>query len=62
MIKSNIPSCLCKKGPERGFRNSGTRGRPLIQRHLPTTLQKVDDTFCAAKIQNYSGNRVCFFS
>ena len=30
----------------------GTWGRLLTQRHLPTTLQKVDDTFCAAKVQN----------
>jgi hypothetical protein len=30
----------------------GTWGRHLTQRHLPTTLQKVDDTFCAAKVQN----------
>ncbi len=52
MIKSNIPPCLCKKGPEREFRNSRTRGRPLTQRHLPGTLQEADDSSCAAKVQN----------
>jgi len=52
MIKSNIPPRFCKKEPEREFRNSGTRGRPLTQRDLPTTLQEADDSSCVAKVQN----------
>lgn len=51
MIKSNIPPCLCKKGPEREFRDSGTRGRPLTLRHLPGTLQEFDNNSCAAKVR-----------
>ena len=41
-------------GTEREFRRNlfpETRGRPLTQRHLPTTLRKADDTFRAAKVQ-----------
>ena len=51
-VNSNIPPCICKKGPEREFRNSGTRGRPLTQRHLPDTLQEFNDSSCDAKVQN----------
>ena len=46
-----IPPRYSEKGRKRGFRNSGTRGRPLTQRHLPTTLQEADDSSCAAKVR-----------
>ena len=41
-------------GTRREFRGNvfpETRGCPLTQRHLPTTLRKADDTFRAAKVQ-----------
>ena len=62
MIKSNIPPRFCKKEPEREFRNSGTRGRPLTQRDLPTTLQEADDSSCAAKVRIILFRFAHFFS
>jgi hypothetical protein len=41
-------------GTRREFRRNlfpETGGRPLTQRHLPTTLRKADDTFRTAKVQ-----------
>lgn len=43
-----------RRNRKREFREvslRGTKGRPLTQRHLPTTLQEMDDSSCAAKVR-----------
>jgi hypothetical protein len=50
-----IPPRFCeKKAEKREFHEvflRETRGRPLTQRHSPTTLQEADDSSCDAKVQ-----------